>query len=329
MARGGTRTAPEADSATENGTTPTVEADAATPGQGDGSQPDTTESGEQGTATTVAAKPSDDDLTAWRSALDAGLAAADTDTGTTDSASKSAVATAYKALSVKGRNAAKKAVQDMLRTFVRETKVEQAQALIELNDAMTEGAAAKQTKTPAAPVDPTEAFVNGALRYRLAYRVFTTDVPTEVDAAWQDKVNERLRELEPQLAEYRDYLKKRGTEGNEELAEPEGIDDVVKTAFKLASGKGAAGRAKSSVPRAAFDGPRRDLAKHIQEAFAEHPSGKFLKISEIRSFKSSEYGDDIPSSGAISARLFPKSGKATVDGVTPAEQDGHKGATKN
>ena len=74
---------------------------------------------------------------------------------------------------------------------------------------------------------------------------------------------------------------------------------------------------------------RRDIGAHIASAFAELPDGTFLTVREIRRHRSDEYGDEFPSAGAISARLFPSSGRCTVPGVEPGENErGVRGARR-
>jgi hypothetical protein len=101
---------------------------------------------------------------------------------------------------------------------------------------------------------------------------------------------------------------------------------VVRTAFKAAQGKGTGGSRGGSN-----GGPRKDIGKHIREAFESREAGEFLTIAEIAKFASSEYPEgNPPSQGAVSARLFPTSGKCTVEGVEPVDKDGSnpKGARK-
>ncbi|WP_409332795.1 DUF262 domain-containing protein [Trujillonella humicola] len=82
------------------------------------------------------------------------------------------------------------------------------------------------------------------------------------------------------------------------------------------------------APRRAGSG-RRDIGAHIASAFEGLPDGAFLTVREIRAHRSDEYGDEFPSAGAISARLFPSSGRCTVPGVEPgADERGVRGARR-
>ncbi|WP_278265435.1 DUF262 domain-containing HNH endonuclease family protein [Nocardia sp. AG03] len=72
---------------------------------------------------------------------------------------------------------------------------------------------------------------------------------------------------------------------------------------------------------------RRDIGQHIVNAFAGLEEGTFLTINEIRKVPSAQYPvNDLPSSGAISARLFPAGGRrTTVPGVVGAIVGGRRG----
>jgi len=80
-------------------------------------------------------------------------------------------------------------------------------------------------------------------------------------------------------------------------------------------------------PRSGSRGPW-DIGAHIRFAFLDLPAGAFLTVSEIQHHLSPEYGVDMPSAGAISARLFPASGRMTVPGITAGQRGGIRGATK-
>lgn len=73
---------------------------------------------------------------------------------------------------------------------------------------------------------------------------------------------------------------------------------------------------------------RRDIGKHIVQVFEDLPDGAFLTISAIAKRPTQEYPEASASPGAVSARLFPSSGRCTVPGVTPARRGGVRGAVK-
>lgn len=344
MARGQNRPAsttttenetPEGTVTTTTASEPSTEAPAAP--QTD-PQPETTESGEQGTATPAPQEPAEAkaaetvDLGPWNEAVAQALETADKTTGTVPEANVSAVVAAYRALSTKGRAEAKKAVQGHLRTQVQDRQIAKAQAVMALSDAMTEGTASKTTREHREPVDPTKAFVDRAVMLALARTIFTGTVPQGVKDDWKDQANKEVTNLQPQVEVYAEYLKARAehTGEGDGPEEPEGVSPVVKGAFKLAQGK-SAGLPKVRVAneggsKAPFEGPTRSIVKHIQEAFEDLPSGAFLKVNEIRKHRSREYGDDLPSSGAVSSRLKSKN---AIEGITSGEKDGHQGAYKN
>jgi len=84
-----------------------------------------------------------------------------------------------------------------------------------------------------------------------------------------------------------------------------------------------------AVPPGRATSGRRDIGAHIASAFAGLPDETFLTVREIRRHRSDEYGDEFPSAGAISARLFPSSGRCTVTGVEPGENErGVRGARR-
>ncbi len=76
-------------------------------------------------------------------------------------------------------------------------------------------------------------------------------------------------------------------------------------------------------------GARGDIAAHIAEVFSSVGPGTFLTIAEISKHPTSAYPDGPPSRGAISARLFPRDGRAsTVAGVVPDTARGVRGARR-
>ncbi|MFC9519175.1 DUF262 domain-containing protein [Nocardiaceae bacterium NPDC056970] len=93
-------------------------------------------------------------------------------------------------------------------------------------------------------------------------------------------------------------------------------------------------RAPTSAPQRQLPTPtastRRDIGQHIINAFDDLEGDDFLTIGEIRKIPSLQYpANDLPSAGAISARLFPGNGSpTTVPGVIGAIVDGRRGARK-
>lgn len=200
-----------------------------------------------------------------------------------------------------------------------------------------------------APVDPTEEHVNKVTAMYLASSL--VDVPEGVGDDWVNKVQELGNALAPEVQAYKAFLAQheawvaahaawesadeatRGDEPEEPKA-PE-VHEVVLNAAKIARGRGLGGRTRkvasgtakaSTGSTAGYSGPRRNVKAHIKAAFEGKPVGTFLKISEIAGANSAEYGDDHPSSGAVTASL--ESAKFDVVGIQPDSENGVKGARK-
>lgn len=265
------------------------------------------------------------DLTAFEAALAEAIAAKDVSTGDVPEANIDAVNVAYSAVVKAGKPKARAVVQAGVRAGMDARDINTARAYMQVLDKLS-AEKAKTAKEPKAPADPTEAFVQRVGSLQAAYQLVTTLIPEGVAADWLDKVNAAAADEFTAAQTLNTWLNAdEDTRGDE----PE-VSEVAKAAVRLANGK--SGKIKSVKGSAStFDGPRRDIAKHITEWAESVPSGTFAKIAEIRAFKSTEYGDDHPSPGAISIRLFPAGGGAcTIAGITPTQNaEGVKGATKN
>lgn len=297
----------------EVSTTEAVEAEA-------GTEPTEAPAAEASTEAADKAEPAID-LTAFEAAVTAAIEGKDSSTGEVAPALVAPVVSEFRALNgQKARNAAKNLLNEKMRDSMNNMDIATARSYMSLSDSLT---TAPKGHVEKAPANPTEAFVNRQVAARLAVSVLNGDVPDGVDATWQDTVKAKLEELGPQVDQYRAFL----ADTAEDKTEPE-VDALVKSAFKLAAGK-AAGVRKAATGGSSYTGERRDIAKHIQSAFADKESGTFLTVAEIRNARSDEYGDNPPSAGAISARLFPASGKCTVEGIVPGTNaSGNRGATK-
>ena len=264
------------------------------------------------------------DLTAFQAAVDAALAASDPDTGTVPEANLAEVQHAYRELPTgKPKSEARKLLNEGMRTSMTDGNIASARAYMSLSDDLS-APAPKAPREPKAPANPTDGFVAKVAGIQLAYTLVTGDVPEGVDADWSEKVNAALAEAMPQI----DAFKAWSENEDEDKGEAPETGYVARTALKIAAGK-APGAKASTGGGSTYQGERRDVAVHIQSAFENELTGKFLSVAEIRKFKSAEYGDDAPSAGAISARLFPKSGTCTVEGIEPGTNDkGVRGATK-
>ena len=250
------------------------------------------------------------DLTDFRAATATALQNADPSTGTVTEADEAAVRTAYQALpGVKGKNAAKSHLTELLNGAIDELNVVLAKAVQILLE--KSAVAGKSTPTKAA-VDPTEGFVAHLATLTLALYLASNTAPEGVDLeAAKAKATEQANESFAAAVEV--------SQGEGDLATG---SPLINAAVKLATTKVRGGRRVSGSPQ-------KSIARHLEEFFADKPVGFAAKVSEIRSFKSAEYGDEKPSSGAISNRIKPKSGNAsTVEGVTGEERDGILWAVK-
>jgi hypothetical protein len=189
-----------------------------------------------------------------------------------------------------------------------------------------------------APVDPTEEHVARITAMYLA--ISMVPVAEGVADDWSAQVSTKANELGEQVNTYREYLNaldvhNANTDENkgDGPAEPE-VDSIVANAAKLARGrqigrtrKAPSGAKGDSTPRVgSYNGPRRNVRTHIAQVFENVPVGTFLKIGEIANATSTEYGDDHPSSGAVTAAF--NSSNFNVAGVEAATNGGIKGARK-
>lgn len=263
------------------------------------------------------------DTKAFDDALAVALDEMDQTTGTLSEAHLAPVVTAYQGLDGAKAKAAVRAsiergVQEALDINNDGGNIPKARALNTIRGEITKskGGGPKKDATPA---DPTEAFVQQVVGLQLAYSHVTQNVPDGVSDDWQERATKLAQETVGDV----DKLAKYTGEGEE----PE-VSTLAKRALKLATGKVKTGGGTGS--RAPFTGTRRDIGKHILAAFTDKNSGDFLTVAQIVSHKSEEYGTESPSPGAVSARLFPKSGKCTLEGIEPVDaSDGTpKGARK-
>jgi hypothetical protein len=267
------------------------------------------------------------DLTDFSNAVEAAVKdeeKRDKDTGDLAADLIEPVNTAFRALDgAKAKNKARAHLNGLMRDAMNNFDMPLARSYMVLADGLSAGPSAKAERQPA---DPTEAFVQKVVGLQLAVALTTENLPEGVDEDWKAKANELFTESKATAQEYLEWTR---SEDDNKGDEPE-ISSVVKAAVKLAQGKAAkvgASRGGSGTPH---EGPRRDIAKHIYAAFENEAPGTFLTIAEIRKFHSEEYGDNPPSAGAISARLFPTGGgKCTLEGVVPdTNENNKKGARK-
>lgn len=269
------------------------------------------------------------DLTEFSAAIESAIKdeeKRDKDTGELAADLLEPVNAAFRALEgAKAKNKARAHLNGLMKDAMNDLNMPLARSYMILSDNLS--ATGGHAKAERQPADPTEAFVQKVVGLQLAVALAKENQPEGVDENWSDKANELYKESEQAAHEYLAYLK---TDEDSRGEEPE-VTSVVKAAVKLAQGKAAKlGGTRVGAAGTPHEGPRRDIGKHITEAFENVASGDFLTIAEIRKFQSSEYGDNPPSAGAISARLFPTGGgKCTVEGIVPdTNENNKKGARK-
>jgi hypothetical protein len=259
----------------------------------------------------------------------------DSSTGTIPDGLVSGVTKAYAAVPAKGRRAIKDFLQEKMQECMTEgvedpSQFIRARSYLDLLKVVQahQGAAKPELVRP--PADPTEALLARVVPALLAAHLIIPDEGVASD--WTERANAKALSLADQVKTYREYLiANKGKEGDERAAEPE-VDALVLAAARLAQGKATArkvSKPKSDGTPRVSSGVRRDVGAHIAEYFAGKPVGHWATVSEIANFDSAEYGNgqDHPSSGAVSARLYPKSGNCTLEGVAPEARD-KKGAVK-
>lgn len=261
------------------------------------------------------------DLTAFKAAVATAVAERDSSTGVVPEQHLAPVNAAYREIDgLAGKNAARKYLADEMKSAMNSMDIALARAYMLITESLSAGGSAKE-KAERPPADPTEAYVRQVVALRLAEGLVQRGEGVAEDA--DQRVEALIAEVQggTQLADYGTYL----ASEEEDKTEPE-VNPVVKLAHRLATGKGLG---KSGSVRAASTGERHDIGKHIQEAFADKPVGTFLTIAEIRKFKSGEYPEGNASAGAVAARLFPKSGKCTLEGIEPGQNESaRKGAKR-
>lgn len=253
------------------------------------------------------------DLTAFQAVVAAVVETRDSTTGELTEDEQAKTKAAYNELDgVKPKNAAKKYVEGQMMEAVNKLDGQLARAFAMVTESLVASGKSGGTSTPA---DPTAAYVAKRASLILAEQITLAGAPTVEGRDLDAEAQAKATELADQVTAYQTWLAAEVKEGETKPDAPE-VSPIVRAAFKLSTGKASGGGRVSGG-----SGPRADIAKHVVEAFAEHPSGHVLKVSQIANFKSSEYPSGNASQGAISARLFPPSGKTTIEGVIALEKD--------
>lgn len=281
------------------------------------------------------------DMEAFEKSVAEAIEARDTSTGVVPEAQISAVNATYRELDgAKAKANAKKLVGEGMKTALNAMDLTTARAYMNLQEKLSAAGGGTKAAAEKPPADPTEALAQQFAVLQLANA--NVSIAETIDRAkLQELIDKLVSEAGDKVSAYITYLSTETPEGEDEPEEPN-VEGYVKNAAKLALGRSAkAGAAKAKASGGgtssgtSYSGPRRDVAKHIQSAFANLETGKFLTIAQIADHKSDEYTAadgtfDKPSQGAISARLFPsgEGKKCTVEGVEPTTADGKKGARK-
>lgn len=269
---------------------------------------------------------------AFADAADRAVESADESTGTVPDAELEAALKAYREITggIKFKNLGKAHVTDSMKDALNTGDVSQfavARAYNEINEGIMSAAksAPKAERAPKVVVSPAQVHADKVSAQRIALTLVEDDAPADAEG-WEQHVLSESAEEET-IAAVRAHLAWSDADEDERGDEPV-LSPIARAALKIAQGKSPS-KVKSSGGGSSYTGPRRSVEAHILNAFADQPSGTFLTVAEIRAVKSDEYGDEAPSAGAISARLFPKSGKVSISGVIPGENDkGVNGATK-
>lgn len=257
------------------------------------------------------------DLGPFQEAAQAAVESADESTGDLPADAIDSLNKVYREIDgVKGKNQARSWLEDKMKEAIVGRDIVKAKAFVMLKDGLSAGSGGGATKAPA---DPTANFVQKVVALRLALSEVEANVPEGVKETWSEDADKLGVELGDDMTRYRDF-----EASSDADAEAPEVSPVVRQAFKLAKGKGSGGGSRVT------GGPRRDIEKHLQQVFENEEVGAFLTVNEIAKRASTEYGDDRPSAGAVSARLFPKGRDAyEANGIKATAEEGKsRGATK-
>lgn len=259
------------------------------------------------------------DLSSFDAAVAEAVGDRDESTGELPAASIAKVNEVYRNLDgVKAKNRARTSIEDKMKAAINDRDIVLARSFVVLKDNLS----AAGGTTAKAPADPTQAFVQKVATLQLALNLAGDNVPEGVAENYAEQVDNLVNELTPQVSEYQSFL-----DSDDEDAEEPDVSPVIRSAFKLARGRVSGGGGGSRVS----GGPRRDIEKHLIQVFDNLNEGDFLTVNEIAKASSTEYADDRPSAGAVSARLFPKDKPAyEANGIkaVPAADGKPRGAVK-
>lgn len=243
-------------------------------------------------------------------------------TGTVSDEGLKQIADEYRSLDGAKRKARARAFAErQMFAAVESGDIVLAKAYVSVGENMKSDTKKKTSKRPGRkPADNTAVFAQKSAVLDLARALAV--MPDNVD---EDKAREQAEKMYQDAYEATEnYIAWLQFDKDERGEEPE-VEPFVKQAAKLALGKAARPSASRSTA-SSYSGPRRSVKNHIASAFADVPVGTFLKISEIAGHTSDEYGDDHPSSGAVTSALNSKN--FDLPHIEAGERDGNKGATR-
>ena len=243
----------------------------------------------------------EENIEAFSNAVQAALAEADSATGVLPEASLAAVRAEFQSLDgVKRKNMAKRELQALMLSYTNEMDIVHARAVASLIEHAAVAARPAAIAKERVKADPTKAYAESLTILKLASMLASTTTPEGVDLERAEALSvEDATNLYPEAWEVL-QSEDRATDNK-----------IVAKAIKFATSK-----VPGASPRAGHSGPRRNVGTHVEEAAAAHEAGTFLTVAELRNFRSEEYGDDLPSAGALTNRLEPPNGSAsTIKGV--------------
>lgn len=220
----------------------------------------------------------------------------------------------------KPKAAARTAIKEGMKAAVKSGDLERAKVLMQLDEEVKSSPKSSGPKAERKPVDPTDAYLQQRVTLHLGYSLLVQ--PEGLAEDTEQRATALVDETYPQAQAYLAWLQ---ADKESRGDEPE-VSPVAKAAAKLAVGKKVKASGGGGTRTSSYNGPQRSVKAHIASAFADVPSGTFLKVSEIVKHTSEEYGSDHPSPGAVTASL--KSAKFDVAGISPDSVDGHQGARK-
>jgi hypothetical protein len=264
------------------------------------------------------------DLGPFKTAVSTAVAHRDTETGiVADEHLRPPVAAYAELKGTKAKGAAKRWLAEQMARLLNDLDAVQARAFMVIQNALITTPGTQ----PRPPADPAEAYVQNYAVLLAAVGHLEGIPPVGISEDWPDQVNTLKARLLGDVARYSAWE----TSTDKDKGEAPKVDALAVRAYRLAAGRPSPARrtSTSTGPRSPRVGGTRSVETHIQEAFADLEEGDSLTVQQIVNFRSAEYGDDAPSSGAVSARLFPRSGNCTLKGVEPvADLNGKRGARK-